>query len=115
MSAMAPIDYSLKSEMIFLDYHFDAIETARIKDEELISATHTDLDYYLFYGDVNFRIDKVVLDAESVPIIDFAEKLNEIAFGIQDGQTCQLEFTESDEVISFQRSSFNVEITSSYW
>ena len=102
--------------MIHLDYKLNPDEIGNIEAADLASATPTQLDYYLFAGDVEFRVGDQVFDAAWgwVPILDFARTLYVIVHDLADGATDHLEFTESEETIDFHRSGSRVVVTASY-
>jgi hypothetical protein len=102
--------------MITLDYQLDSIEAARIREDDLLAATDPDLDYYLFCGDIFFRVDDVEFDAAWgwVPVINFSYSLCDIIFKIKPGEERQLEFTESESLIGFVRRLARIEISASY-
>ena len=102
--------------MISLDYSLEPAELLKLEKVDLTSATITDLDFYLFCGNVIFRIDEAVLDASWgwVPILNFASQLYEILYTIQDGETKSLEFTESEATIDFHRKGENITVTAEY-
>lgn len=98
--------------MIHLDYNLEPSEIRKIEGVDLITATANDLDYYLFCGDIIFRIDNTNLDARWgwVPIINFATQLYLIASEIKEGEARKLEYTESAAVIEFSRQGGIIEI-----
>jgi hypothetical protein len=102
--------------MIDINYQLNSTELKEIRDEGLALATHASLDYYLFVGDIYFRIDGSNFDAlwGWIPVIDFAFQLCDIAFNIRDGETRKLEFTESEAAILFLRQADNIEIASNF-
>ncbi len=102
--------------MIHLDYSLEPAELRRLKGVDLASATRTQLDYYLFCGNVVFRIDDAVFDASWgwVPILDFAARLYELVHDLRNSTRQYLEFTESEARISLHLRGDRVEVTTNY-
>jgi hypothetical protein len=102
--------------MIFLDYHIEPAELSKLGAIDLTRITATQLDYYVFCGDIVFQIDDLVFDARWgwVPIVDFATQLFCNLKEISDGECKSLEFTESDATLQFTRSGEEIEIVGSY-
>ena len=102
--------------MIFLDYNLDPAMIKKVTDYDIISATNDTLDYYLFCGDIYFRVNGANFDAlwSWIPLIDFSMKLAEISCTIRDGETAIFEFTESDDKIYFLRTKEVIDVTCDY-
>lgn len=102
--------------MIFLDYQLDPSHVKRLTDNQILSADDTSLDYYLFYGDVYFRVNEVSFDPfwGLIPVIFFSMQLCEISCGMADGEMSSLEFTEVEEQIHFLRAKDIIQITCDY-
>jgi hypothetical protein len=102
--------------MITLDYSLDPSEIPAVNGADLASATHTDLDYYLFCGSVVFRIDGKSFDAQWgwIPILDFATQLFLIVCEIKDAEVRTLEFTESEATIEFRRQGSEIQVSAEY-
>lgn len=102
--------------MITLDYNLDPSEIPVVDAKDLASATHTDLDYYLFCGSVVFRIDGTSFDAQWgwIPIFDFATQLFLIVCQIKDAEVRTLEFTESEATIEFRRQGSKIQVSAEY-
>ena len=102
--------------MIQLDYALSPSEISKVNEANLIAATNTEIDYYLFCGDVFFRIDDTRFDAAWgwVPVVDYATQLYLIASEIREGETRYLEYTESEAAIRFRRIGDDVEVAAEY-
>ena len=102
--------------MIFLDYNLDLGLAKQITDRDIISANHSALDYDLFCGDIYFRIDGANFDAvwNWIPVIQFSTELAKICCTLQNGETAEFEFTESDDKIWFSRTKEVIDVSSDY-
>lgn len=102
--------------MVSLDYKLELSEVNRLTDLDITSASHTTLDYYLFCGDIYFRINEVSFDAPWgwIPVISFSMQLCEIVCTIRDGETGRLEFTESEDEIRFTRTEDVIDVSCDY-
>ncbi|WP_068469280.1 hypothetical protein [Candidatus Protochlamydia phocaeensis] len=90
--------------MIGLDYRLNEEEFESIEQVDLTTADETSFLYYLFCGDIFFRINQAVFDAEWgwIPILGFAETLYSILKDLPETQTDEYIFTESDDQIRFE-------------
>lgn len=102
--------------MIILDYKLDSEELKKLKNLDLSQITSTDLDYYLFRGDIFFRTDSENLDAPWgwVSIIDFSTHLYLISCEIKDNEQRVFDFNESEATIKFQRIGEYIYVKPSY-
>ena len=102
--------------MITLNYLISPDEELKLKQVTLANITASDLDYYLFRGDIIFRVDEKRLDTEWgwVPVVEFATQLFLILTKIVDGEERFLEFTESEATIRFLRHKEIVDLEASY-
>jgi len=100
--------------MITLDYNLNVSEVDRLKEIDWRNVDEADLDYYMFKGDIRFRVDKANFDAEWgwVTILDFATQIFEIVAELKGVGV--FTFTESDAGIQFKRQSDIVVISSNY-
>jgi hypothetical protein len=75
-----------------------------------------DLLYYCFNGDIILRQEKVDLSAQWgwVPILDFAIGLDSVMHALSKNDAADLDFTESDERLRFERVSDLIHITATY-
>lgn len=102
--------------MIILDYKLNESELPRIKKFNLSEVTASDLDYYLFCGNIFFKIGGKNFDAlwNWIPVIDFATQLYLISTNLIVGQCKSLYFTESEATIKFCRKENIISVAPSY-
>jgi hypothetical protein len=94
--------------MIVLDFRIDQTLNQNISDDELMSATETDLRYRLVLGDIVFHVNGKDFSAlwGWIPLIDFAVAMNSLANELMDMSTSRVEFdfTEVNDTILFERT-----------
>lgn len=102
--------------MITLDYLLAQDEVRTLDATDLTHATAAELDYYLFRGDIYFRIDDQVFDASWgwVPIIEFATQLHILGRRLVEKGSETVEFTESEATINLRLADGKVVVSSSY-
>jgi hypothetical protein len=83
---------------------------------DLSAATLTDLTYYLFWGEVRFRIEAAVFDPPggSMPLLDFAAGFHYFVRDLRDGVADTFDLTECDAGIRLRRIADQVEVTADY-
>ena len=96
--------------MIRIDYTLNPSELAAVAKVDLRTASPTQLDYYLFCGDILVRIDEAVVDARWgwVPVLDFAVQLAEVLNKLERDDEAAVAFTESEATIEFRRNGARV-------
>jgi hypothetical protein len=102
--------------MVTLDYRFNKEELKKLDGFDFDGLTLTDLDYYLFCGDIFFRVNGVSLDAPWgwIPIFNFCIRMNFVLSDLQSRGRALLEFTENDATIVFDSQDSSVAIRADY-
>ena len=102
--------------MVILDYNLRNSELSRLQTVNWRNVDETDLDYYLFKGDILFRVDNANFDAGWgwIPILDFATQIFKIVAELKMVERNAFEFTESDAAIKFELRRNLVVISSNY-
>src|SRR5437879_4736572 len=97
--------------MIYLSYKLSDELNAKAPIVDWASADATELRYYVFLGDQIFLVNDADFSARWgwIPILDFAASLVLVAKALELGEThLQFDFTDSDELIYFDRQGQNV-------
>jgi hypothetical protein len=102
--------------MIILNYEYNLKEIKKLSNIDLSIISSTDIDYYLFCGNIIFRVNDRNFDAlwGWIPIIDFATNLFLILSKIKEGESEIYYFTESEATIKFHRKDGSIMINPSY-
>jgi hypothetical protein len=102
--------------MVTLDYSFDPKELDKLTTFDFGQLTLTDLDFYLFCGNILFSVDGVSFDAawEWIPILNFCVRMNLVLADLNIQGRALLEFTENEATILFQMDNASVTITADY-
>jgi hypothetical protein len=103
--------------MINIDYSLNYADLNKLETYDLSKVDLTHLDYYLFTGDIIFKINEMDFSVNWgwIPILGFAMQLYDISKKISSAKVSKLNFTESDDDIFFEMSNNDdVRITASY-
>lgn len=102
--------------MITLEYHISPMSPERLSAKALENSSEADLRYELFLGDIVFRINDADFSAQWdwVPVLDFALEIDEIVSKLSPHDSAELEFTESDSVIRFDREVEETRVSANY-
>lgn len=102
--------------MIELDYSFDPDELKKLDQFDFRKLTLTDLDYYLFGGNIFFRIDGVSFDTPWgwIPVLNYCVRMCLVLLELQEQGESVLEFTENDAEISFTREADGVCVSADF-
>lgn len=100
--------------MLTLAYKF--VDSPLHKDIDIEKADDTELEYYLFTGDIILTdgASDFTTDWEWIPLLHFATSLKCILNEIRSEQESSYEFSESEATLNFKRSGTDIEITASY-
>lgn len=102
--------------MVTLDYKLAEDELAKLASFNFAELTLTDLDYYLFCGDVFFRIDGVDFDTPWgwIPLLNHCVRMCLVTMELRNDGRAVLEFTENEATISFELQGNQVAIAASF-
>ncbi len=103
--------------MITLDYNFNDADLNRLETYDLSKVDNTQLDYYLFTGDIIFKINEMDFSANWgwIPILGFAMNLYDISKKISSVKESRLSFTENEDYIFFEMINKDyIRLTASY-
>lgn len=102
--------------MIKLDYRIDSSWEANNPPIDLRCASESDLLYSVFQGDIIFTVDSVDFSARWgwIPVLDFSRSILIAVLELDAESNTKFEFTDSDAVISFQRSHDVIKISATY-
>ncbi|NJL27738.1 MAG: hypothetical protein HC897_07500 [Thermoanaerobaculia bacterium] len=102
--------------MVSLGYRLSPAWRNQMREVNLRDVSANALHYDLFLGDVTFQSKGADFSAcwGWVPVLDFASAMLRIVVALEHSGRQQLEFTESEAVLNFERSEDQVRISASY-